>query len=136
VILGEKGDHLFDLHDLFRGAAKKTKQGFAEGLPGQAQAGESGEAGGEMRIAAPGQLIGEGGEVGVESQVVAEGRKVVGRTLRCAAEQFSAGIEGQLGDVFRPDAGPHAGVIAAPAKALTAIEGLGEDRVRKSQPER
>ena len=42
VALGEEGHHLFDLDDLFRGAAEETEEGFAERLPQDAQAGKSG----------------------------------------------------------------------------------------------
>ncbi len=54
VMTGEEGDHFLDLHDLLGGAAEEAKQGFSERLSRNAQAGEGGEAAGEVGIAAPG----------------------------------------------------------------------------------
>ena len=40
VVLGEEGEHLFDLHDLFRRAAEEAEEGFAERLAQNAEARE------------------------------------------------------------------------------------------------
>jgi len=59
MAFGQQREHLFDLHDLFRRAAKKAEQRFAERLAQNPQTGKFDEALRQMRIAAPGQRIRE-----------------------------------------------------------------------------
>lgn len=72
VVLGEEREHLFDLNDLFRGAAEEAEEGFAEGLAEDAQAGEGGETLREMGVAAPGERVGEGARVAFEIKITDE----------------------------------------------------------------
>jgi hypothetical protein len=72
VTFCEKREHLFDLDDLLRGAAKKPEQRFAEGLAQNAQPAERNDALREVWIAPPGQGVGERGEIAVDREVASE----------------------------------------------------------------
>jgi hypothetical protein len=129
VVLGEEGDHLFDLDDLFRGAAEEAEKGFAERLAEDAEAGEVGDAAGEVQIAAPGERVGERGEIAVGAEVAGEGGGGRGSGEGDGDAEFETvgGGEAEADEVVREDAEPGVVGMAVPAEGLAAVEGFGED---------
>src|SRR5207245_523441 len=75
VALGEQGQHLLDLHDLFCGAAEEAEERLAEGLAEDAQTGERHEATRQMWIAAPRQRVREAGEIAIGGEIRRERRR-------------------------------------------------------------
>jgi len=108
-VLGEEGEHLLDLHDLFGRAAKEGEEGFAEGLVKNAEVGVGVEAAGEMRVAAPGELVDCLSLGWGEAEVVGEGGGKCGGLVSGAApfergwsiERESSSDIGWRGDVGR-----------------------------------
>lgn len=126
---GEEGDHLLDLHDLLGGAAEEAEERLPEGLTEEAEAGEGGEAAGEVGVAAPGERIGKGGEVAVGAEVVGERGGGGGDEGGGGAPLDLAGGlgEAEADEVGGPLAEPGGIGLALPAEGLAAVEGFGED---------
>lgn len=70
---GEQTHHLFDLDDLFGGAAEEAQQGLTEGLAEKPKSTEFLETMREMDIAAPGQSICQRLPIAFSTQVSVDG---------------------------------------------------------------
>ena len=67
VVLREEGDHFLDLHDLLSRTAQKAEEGFAKRLTWDAEAGECGDAFGDVWVAAPWKGVCECSEIIIET---------------------------------------------------------------------
>src|SRR4051794_16516792 len=123
----QQREHLLDLHNLFRGAAKEPEERFAEGLAQNPQAIELDHAAGEMRIAPPRKRVSQRCEIAIGREVIRDRRADTGgnRGGRAPLEPFVF-AKPHARHAVGPNPEPCVVRLAIPAKRLAAIDDLRE----------
>src|SRR5687767_3679063 len=125
--LRQQREHLLDLNNLFRRAAKKAQQRFPEGLTQNSEPAKRHDAAGEMGIAPPRQHIRERGEIAIRREVARERffRDNDGVQGRAPFESLGRATPESHNRVC-PEAKPNSFIAAIPAERLSTVQNLGE----------